>query len=596
MKQFLKQVAATVVGILLTMGLMFFFLIFSLISTIISASDGAVDVKDNSVLVLNLDGTITEQSSDNVLSIITQGEMSSLGLNDILAAIDKAKTNDDIKGIYIKCGMLSTDYATLQEIRHHLTDFKKSNKWIIAYGDSYMQGTYYLASIADKVYMNPLGSLDWHGVGAQTEYYKDVLAKLGVKYTVVKVGTYKSYTETYTEDHMSDANREQITQYITGIWDNVLNDVSASRHVDKATLNTYADGIMQFDDANETVKKHLVDQLLYADQVKAEVKKRLGIDDDDDVNQIGISSMKSVKGKGKYSNDGDEIAVYYCSGSITKSASTSYLNGDSEGIVSDKVCPDLEKLMKDDDVKAVVIRINSGGGDAYASEQIWHYISQLKTKKPVVISMGGAAASGGYYMACNASWIVAEPTTLTGSIGIFGLLPDMSGLLTEKLGVHFDEAKTNTNSTFSPVALARPLNESEMDYLQNYINRGYALFRQRVADGRKMKVDDVEKVAQGRVWLGQDALKLHLVDQLGTLDDAIAKAAALSKTTEYHTKDYPGPQDFMTQLMGNLNDTGALDAQLRHTLGVMYEPFLMVRTLNDQSPIQARIPYILKIK
>ncbi|MBQ2403637.1 MAG: signal peptide peptidase SppA, partial [Prevotella sp.] len=257
-----------------------------------------------------------------------------------------------------------------------------------------------------------------------------------------------------------------------------------------------------------------------------------------------------------------------------------------------------EKLMKDDKVKAVVIRINSGGGDAYASEQMWHYISELKKVKPVVVSMGGMAASGGYYMACNASWIVAEPTTITGSIGIFGMFPDVSNLVTQKLGVRFDEVKTNKHSTFSAFSTARPLNADELAFMQTYIDRGYALFCKRVADGRKMQVADVDKIAQGRVWLGQDALKLKLVDQLGTMDDAVKKAAKLAKIEKYHIADYPAAKDFATQLMEKAGQVAPdqIDTQLRNVLGVYYEPFVLVRTLNEQSPIQARIPYVLNVK
>ena len=599
MKSFFKYVLATVFGIFLTVGIFIAFTVVSLIGMIASADSGETVVKDNSVLVLNLTGEITEKGAEENPFAGLMGDIAeSNGLNDILAAIDKAKDNDKIKGIYIETGSLSADYATLQEIRQKLQQFKAAKKWVISYGENFSQQAYYLASVADKVYMNPYGHLDIHGIASQPEYYKDLLAKVGVRMEIVKVGTYKSATETFSEEHMSDANREQITKYITGLWDAVLNDVSKSRGINKDALNAIADGVVFMEQPTALKQKKLVDELLYADQVKAAVKKRLGIDNDDEINQLTALDMKSVEGKGIYSNDGEEIAIYYCQGNIVQDNTTGMLSGTEANIVGTDVCKDMEALMKNDDVKAVVIRINSGGGDAYASEQMWHYISELKKVKPVVVSMGGVTASGGYYMACNASYIYADPTTITGSIGIFGMFPDFSGLLTQKLGIHFDEVKTNKNSTFSPIGLARPVTAEEREYMQQWINNGYALFCKRVADGRKMKVEDVDKIAQGRVWLAPDALQCKLVDKLGSLDDAIKKAAELAKLKEYHTADYPLPADWTEQFLAEAKgDTGtALDEQLRTVLGAYYEPFFLVRTIKEQSPIQARVPYIINIK
>lgn len=597
MKDFFKHVIATVFGIFLFLGIFGIFFVISLIGTIASSSS-TVEVKDNSVLVLNLQGGITEQGTDDPFSELLGNTGMSTGLNDILAAIDKAKCNDDIKGIYIEAGALDTDYATLQEIRSKLLEFKAAKKWIVSYADTYTQGTYYLASVADKVYINPQGHLDWHGIASQPEYYKDLLAKVGVRMEIVKVGTYKSATETFSEDHMSEANREQVSKYIGGIWDNVTAAVSKSRNISVATLNEYADGVMMFEEASTLKQKKMVDDLLYTDQVKAAVKKQLGIDKDKDINQLTVADMKSVDGKGNYGFDGEQIAVYYCSGDIVQAPESGAIMGSTDMIVGTEFCQDMEKFMKDDNVKAVVIRINTGGGDAYASEQMWHYVSELKKIKPVVVSMGGVTASGGYYTSCNASYIFAEPTTITGSIGIFGMFPDMSNLLTQKLGIHFDEVKTNKNANFSPVGLARPMSAEELAYTQSYIDRGYSLFRKRVADGRKMKVEDVEKIAQGRVWLATDALKLKLVDQLGTLDNAVAKAAELAKVKEYHTTDYPEASGFMEALLKKAKGGSgtALDEQLRTVLGAYYEPFVMVRTIKEQSPVQARIPFVLNIK
>ena len=590
MKNFFKQVLATVVGLIAFGAIVTFMGIISIVG-MIASGDSTPEVSNNSVMVLNLSGVIDEQGQEDFLGALTGNTMSNLGLDNMLSAIKKAKDNDKIKGIYIEAGILQAGYATMQEIRNALLDFKKKGKWIVAYGDTYTQGTYYIASAADKVYLNPKGMIDWHGLGAQPQFYKDLMAKFGVRYQVVKVGTYKSFTETYTEDKMSDANRTQVSAYINGTWNNICKAVSESRKISTDSLNAYADRLITFEPAENILKYKMVDGLIYADQVKDEIKKMLKIGKDKKIKQIGLSEMANIKDK---KAKGDEIAVYYAYGSIVQSGAASVLSQE-HSIVGPEVCKDLEDLMNDDDVKAVVVRINSGGGDAYASEQLWHQMVELKKKKPVVVSMGDYAASGAYYMSCPANWIVAQPNTLTGSIGIFAAIPDMSGLITQKLGVKFDEVKTNRNSTFGNV-MARPFNDEELDYLQAYVNRGYQLFRQRVADGRRQKTADIEKEAQGRVWLGSDALKIKLVDELGGLNQAVAKAASLAKLKEYHTKNYPAVPSWTEQLMASAGRNNYLDEQLRLTLGDLYEPFVMLRSMNEREVLQARIPFVLNIK
>lgn len=590
MKNFFKQVLATVVGLIAFGAIVTFMGIISIVG-MIASGDSTPEVSNNSVMVLNLSGVIDEQGQEDFLGTLTGNTMSNLGLDNMLSAIKKAKDNDKIKGIYIEAGILQAGYATMQEIRNALLDFKKKGKWIVAYGDTYTQGTYYIASAADKVYLNPKGMIDWHGLGAQPQFYKDLMAKFGVRYQVVKVGTYKSFTETYTEDKMSDANRTQVSAYINGTWNNICKAVSESRKISTDSLNAYADRLITFEPAENILKYKMVDGLIYADQVKDEIKKMLKIGKDKKIKQIGLSEMANIKDK---KAKGDEIAVYYAYGSIVQSGAASVLSQE-HSIVGPEVCKDLEGLMNDDDVKAVVVRINSGGGDAYASEQLWHQMVELKKKKPVVVSMGDYAASGAYYMSCPANWIVAQPNTLTGSIGIFAAIPDMSGLITQKLGVKFDEVKTNRNSTFGNV-MARPFNDEELSYLQAYVNRGYRLFRQRVADGRRQKTADIEKVAQGRVWLGSDALKIKLVDELGGLNQAVAKAASLAKLKEYHTKNYPAVPSWTEQLMASAGRNNYLDEQLRLTLGDLYEPFVMLRSMNEREVLQARIPFVLNIK
>lgn len=592
MKDFIKNVLATMVG-------MFgFFIVIGVIGMMsiigmIASGNAAQNVEKNSVFVLNLSGTISEQGSENPLSMFTGDNSLNSGLNDILSSIKKAKANDDIKGIYIEAGALAANYATLQEIRNALADFRKSGKWIVAYGDFYTQGAYYVASVADKVYINPKGIVDWHGIGAQTMFYKDFMAKFGVKWEVVKVGTFKSATETFTEEKMSDANRLQTKTFIDGTWRNVCDAVSKSRGISVDSLNSYADSYLALQATETLVKAKMVDGMMYGDQVKDAVKKMMKLEKDDDIAQLTLNDMLNVKDE---KVEGSEIAVYYAEGDIVQDPKAATMFGNNNYIASRKVCKDLEDLMNDDDVKAVVVRINSGGGDAYASEQMWHQMSELRKVKPVVVSMGDYAASGAYYMSAPASWIVAQPNTLTGSIGIFAVIPDFSGLVTSKLGVRFDEVKTNRNSTFGNL-MARPFNAEEKAMLQASVNRGYSLFRQRVADGRRLPVESVEKIAQGRVWLATDALNIKLVDQLGGIDDAVKKAAELAKLKDYYTSDYPAAASWMDNLLNSMSSSGTyLDEQLRQTLGDFYQPFTMLRSIDKREAIQARIPYAISIK
>ena len=591
MKDFLKYVLATVTGIILLTVVMGILATISLVG-VAASSASSTKVEENSVFVLNLTGVTEERSQDDPSSLLFGDDDMSLGLDEIIDAIHKAKDNEDIKGIYIEAGVFGADSpASLHAIREALLDFKKSGKWIVTYGDSYTQSTYYLCSVADKIFLNPQGMVDWHGLAAQPYFLKDMLAKFGVKYQLAKVGKYKSAPETMTADKMSEPNRKQVTAYMTGIWKVMLDDVSKSRKISVDSLNAYADRFLAFSEQQQLIKMKMVDKLMYTDEVKGEIKKLLKLDKDKTINQLTLSDMKNVKGK---KDEGEQIAVYYAFGEIVDSEEGSLLSS-GQSIVANKVCKDLEKLMEDEDVKAVVLRVNSPGGSAYASEQIWHSVSQLKAKKPVVVSMGGYAASGGYYISCPANYIYAEPTTITGSIGIFGMFPDFSGLLTEKLGVKFDEVKTNKNAGFG--TMARPFNAEELAMLDQYIGRGYELFRKRVADGRHQKVEAIEEVAQGRVWLGNDALKIKLVDAIGSLDDAIVKAAKLAKLEEYHATSYPAPAGWFESLLDKATNKGNyLDEQVREAMGDYYDAFVYLKNINHQSAIQARLPYFIEIK
>ena len=594
MKDFFKNVAATIVG-LFAFGLIMTILGFICIIGMIASSNSKPTLKDNAVMVLKLQGQIEDRSEDNWLGELTGEQFNNLGMNKILSSIRKAKDEEKVKGIYLETGILESDYATLQEIRNALADFKKSGKWIIAYGDALSQGGYYLASVANKVYVNPEGNVDWHGIASQPQYIKDVAAKFGVHFTVVKVGKYKSYTETYTEDKMSDANREQVSRYIGGLWQQMLADVSKSRNISKDSLNRYADGLMVFDDAQLLKSRKMVDGFCYYDEIRDVVKRQLGLKTDETINQVDYNDVDMAIDDSNLM--GEEIAVYYCQGSIVRMETPS-IYGSEQQIVSTKVIKDLQELADNSQVKAVVLRINSGGGDAYASEQIWRAVKELNKKKPVVVSMGGMAASGAYYMSMGAQYIMAQPTTLTGSIGIFGALPDFSNLMTKKLGFKYDEVKTNRNSAYASAGMSRPWSAEEITTMQNYVNRGYNLFRKRVAEGRKMSTEQVEKIAQGRVWLGTDAKNIKLIDGFGGLSDAIDKAAELAHLSSYQAVEYPALAGWMEQLMDMAggNKGTYLDEQLRLALGDLYQPFIMIRNMKEKEPIQAALPYVLNIQ
>lgn len=594
MEQFFKSVAATIVGIF-AFGVIMIIFGFICLFGMVASSSGTPSLLDNSVMVLKLQGEISDKAEEDWLGEITGNQFNQLGMNKILSAIHKAKKEDKVKGIYLETGILQTDYATLQEIRGALADFKKSGKWIIAYGDNFSQGGYYLSSVANKVYVNPEGNIDWHGIASQTQYIKDVAAKFGVHFTVVKVGKYKSFTEMYTEDKMSDANREQVSRYINGLWQQILTEVSASRNINKDSLNHYADGIMAFEDSQLLKSRKLVDGFCYYDEIRDVVKKQLGLKSDEKIHQASMDDVNAAVEDGNAL--GDQIAVYYCQGNIVSAASSS-LYGSGQEIVSKQVIKDLQELGDDDNIKAVVLRINSGGGEAYASEQLWRAVSMLNKKKPVVVSMGGMTASGAYYMSMGARYVMAQPTTLTGSIGIFGALPDWSDLMTQKLGFKYDEVKTNRHSSYGTAGSTRHWTPEEIGILQANVNRGYALFRKRVADGRKLPVEQVEQIAQGRVWLGTNAKSIKLVDGLGNLNDAIAKAAQLAKISDYGTQEYPASADWMDQLLDRVSGTSGsyLDEQLRLTLGDLYKPFMTIRNMKEKEPVQATLPFMLNIQ
>ena len=587
---------ATICGIAIFLVVTGLFFVISLVGMI--ASDTAsTKVKDNSVFVIKFNGSIQERSTEGspIDAFLGMGEMGTVGLDDMIRAIRKAKDNEDIKGIYLEGGELSFDTpATAQQLRDALKDFKQSGKWIVAYADRYYQASYYVASVADNIYLNDHGNIEFKGLGGKGEYYKGLYDKLGIKYMVAKVGKYKSYVESNTQTGMSDYDREQRTAYLNGIWNYWLKEMAEGRKVKAESLNQLAnDSIMGFADTKDYVTAKLIDKVMFPEEIKAEIQKRLKIDKDDDINQLSLSDMLNVKSKDK--KDGDKIAVYYAFGSIVDSEAQNLLQGGGHSIVGKSTAEDLRKLADDEDVKAVVFRVNSGGGSAVASEQIRHAIKLLKEKKPIVVSMGGMAASGGYWISSPANYIFAEPTTITGSIGIFGLIPNFSGLVTDKLGITFDGVTTNKFSDYETDLIVGKDNDEIMKHLQTYIDHGYQQFLDIVSEGRGMKPAEVDSIGQGRVWLATDALKIKLVDKLGSLDDAVKKAAELAKLEEYHTTSYPNEGSWMDKILSKDENKGSyldskFQAELKALLGDLYEPLMEIRqSVKDGNTLQAKM-------
>lgn len=589
MKDFLKFTLATVTGIIVS-GIVLLFVSILVFFSIVSSSEAETQVRKNSIMMLDLNGTLVERSQDNPFDFIMSDEHSNYGLDDILSSIKKAKENEEIKGIYIQATSLYAGYASLEEIRNALKDFKESGKFIVAYADAYTQGLYYLSSVADKVMLNPQGMIEWRGIASTPMFFKDMLAKIGVEMQVFKVGTYKSAVEPFISTEMSPANREQVNVYISSIWGQVTSDVAASRKISVDSLNAAANRMMMFYPAAESVKCGLADTLIYKNDVRNYLKAMVGIDEEERLPILGLKDMVNVKKNVPKDKSGNIIAVYYAYGEIDSPGS---LSANQEGINSEKVIKDLRKLQENENVKAVVLRVNSPGGSAFGSEQIWYAVSQLKKEKPVIVSMGNMAASGGYYIACNADTIVAEPTTLTGSIGIFGMFPNAKGLA-EKIGVNFDVVKTNQFADFG--LLTRPMNDGEKGLVQMSVNQGYDIFLTRCSDGRGISKEELDKIAQGRVWTGSSAKEIGLVDVLGGLDKALEIAIAKANVDGYTVMSYPAKESFYESLM-NTNPGNYVKARmLKGTIGDVYQQFSVLENFDKCDRIQARVPFELNIQ
>jgi len=588
MKDFFKSLLASILGCFIVLGLFFliFFLSIAAMSTMSFSSGEKYVLKDNTVLTLKLEGALSERVEEEnpFLALLGQNSEPQLGMDDVISSIKRAKENDKIKGIYIHAGAFSAAGASLKEIRDQLVDFKESGKFIITYADVYTQGCYYLSSVADKVILNPRGNLDMHGYAAMPTFYKGLLDKIGVEMQIFKVGTFKSAVEPFMLDKMSDANREQVSSYMNDMWSTIISEISQSREIPVGKLNLLTDSLVTFKEATNVLAEGLVDTLMYETGVKEYLKNLIKVEKVKDINLASFKDIATVPAV-KESKSDDVIAVLYAQGSITDG------NG-KDGITSKRFVKEIQKLKDNDKVKAVVFRVNSGGGSAYASEEIWEAMGLLKEKKPVVVSMGDYAASGGYYISCNANKIIAQPNTLTGSIGIFGMFPNVEGL-TKKIGVSFDVVKTNQYSDFGNVT--RPMRDDEKAILQNYIERGYDLFLTRCSDGRGIPKDSLDLIAQGRVWTGNQALKIGLVDEIGGIDTAIKEAAKLADLNDYSLRSFPRKTDFFEAFFSNQKEELTTQA-LKDYLGADYEYFKVLKEIKEQDFVQARMPYDIVIK
>ena len=592
--KFSKVLLAAFLGTLIALVVNFFIkvgVVTSMISSLSTETETISKPKPNSVLYMKLNYDIPDRTTDNPFGAINFQTMESLdatGLNDILRNIERAKTDPNIKGIYMELSSIPTSSATLQEIRDKLIEFKESGKFLVTYGESYSQSAYYLASVADKIFINPEGALDLHGMASQITFYKHLFDKLDIEMQIVRGpnNRFKSAVEPYFLDKMSEANREQMDKLLGTVWGQILFGISQSRNISVEQLNYIADNLDTYFDANKALEYGLVDNLYYKDQVLEELKGLTG--SNKDINAIGNANYaKSFKDKNLSKN---EVAVIYASGQIFDGK-----GNEEQNIYSENLSKTIRKAREDENVKAVVLRVNSPGGSAVASAIIGRELDLTKQVKPVIVSMGNYAASGGYWISAKADYIFADPTTLTGSIGVFGTVPNLQGFLNDKVGLTFDVAKTNENADFG--TLSQPLTEFQYGKLQEMVVKTYNDFTGRVAEGRGLTQTYVDSIGQGRVWAGADAIKIGLVDQLGDMEDAIAYAVQKAELgSDYKVTEWPKQKDFFTRMMESMNETDKLDAAMKQKMGVYYNYLQGLDNLQKNTGIQARLPFDMIIE
>lgn len=589
MKDFFKFVFASMIGFILSFFVVFLLLI-ALVTAIVSSAgdDTKVSIASNSVLHVSLDYPIKERTDNNPLAELDFFGLEStkmLGLNEILANIESAKSDDRIKGIYLDASSISSGMATIEEVRNALIKFKQSGKFIIAYGEVYSQSAYYLASVANKIYLNPEGMIDFRGLSSEIMFFKGTLEKLDIEAQIIKVGTYKSAVEPFILDKMSEPNKQQVNSFLGSMYEHFLSEISKSRKVSKESLFSIADEA-KIRAPKDALTYKMVDGLKYKDEVLDELKKLTKTDLKKDIKSVSLEDYSPKEGKDEESSK-NRIAVIYANGEIMGG------EGDDETIGSERISRAIRKARTDDKVKAIVLRINSPGGSALASDVIWRETVLAKKVKPVIVSMGDVAASGGYYIACAADSIFAQPNTITGSIGVFGIIPNMQKFFNNKLGITFDGVKTGKFADLG--SINRPLTEGERMILQLEVNKVYETFTQKVADGRKKEQTYINSIGQGRVWSGTEALKIGLVDRLGSIDDAIASAAKKAKLKDYKIVDYPAQVDPFTALFDKSGDK-VKAYFVKRELGDNVVYYEQMKSALNLSGVQARIPYTIQIK
>jgi protease-4 len=588
MMQFLKFTLASIVGVMIA-GLLLLFITIGIFSAMVSVSDQPAQIESNSVFILKFDHLIVDRAQKNPFGDLDLGVFKSTktaGLNDILDCIRKAKTDDNIKGIYLNPMEIQAGLATVEEIRSALKDFKTSGKFIYAYGDFFTQKAYYLASVADSLVLNPQGSVDFRGLGGERSFYKKGLEKLGVEVQIVRHGKFKAAVEPFMMEKMSDDNRLQTETYLKSLWNELLTDISASRNMGFDELNDIADMVATFRKADFAKEKKLVDCLKYKDEVISDLKALTGTAEKDDVKAVDIFQYTKVPEKREHQGLArKKIAVIYASGSIDASVS-------EEGIQSEELSRSIREARRDSSIKAIILRINSPGGSAYGSEVIWREVKLAAETKPVIASMGDVAASGGYYIAAAADTIMADRTTITGSIGIFGMIPNAQKLMTDKLGITQDVVTTNEHSDM--ISLTRPMSTFERDLMQQTIEEGYDTFVSRVADGRGLTKTAVDEIGQGRVWAAPNAKEIRLVDLHGGLTDAIELAKKLANLDNFRIVNLPKLKDPLEELMKGLSGS-ARASFMKDELGEGYKYYEQLRSVLSQRGIQARMPYDIEI-
>ena len=588
MKQFFKFTLAVICGLFLW-GILKFFIFMGLIGSAMASGTTKTVAKPHSVYELELRGAIVEYQDENdrmtssMMQALDQDQYAIFGLNDILANIREAKENPMVEGIYLHGGSMQMGYATAQVLREALLDFRESGKFVIAYADEYGQANYYVATAADSLFVNADGVIAWQGLGLNINFYTKTLEKLGVEMQVVKVGTFKSAVEPYMLTKMSEPNKLQCNTLLGDIWEQMSHDVSAARGIELSTLNALADRNMLLQPQEEYGETHLVDGLRYSQDIDALLTQLTGTDDYELLDYSDMTGIRTAKPFAK-----DKIAILYAEGAIATQG--------KDGIISKDLVDVIDELTEEDDVKAVVFRVNSPGGSAYASEQINHAIGLLKQKKPVVVSMGDYAASGGYYISCNANYIYAEPTTLTGSIGIFGIIPNVQKL-TDKIGLSTDGVQTHSHSNFQNDIVMHGMNAREREMMQAEINRGYDLFTRRCAEGRGMSQDEIKKIGEGRVWSGVRAKEIGLIDELGSINDALVKAAELAELEQYEVTEYPEPEDIWKKMLESFQMSASVQTWTKRLVGSEhYQMIQDLEALQAKPSIQARLPYTIEIR